>query len=166
MLKRLKFLESEQAAYNYILRLLARKAYGSWEIRSKLQQKSFLNPDQISRMISKLDTLGLINDSLYISSKLNSRLARQNKSPKLIYKELKIKGVPQNLLDPSFKKVNMIDAGKIILDKLTTKKIQALQHKKLPEYAFKSKLIQYLLSKGFNYDEICSHFTSSNDIKS
>ncbi len=81
--------DTEEKAWDYLLRILSRRNYGSWELQKKLTERSSLTQNQIKLLVEKLNKLKLINDNGYTSSKFKNKINKKNKSPLLISQELK-----------------------------------------------------------------------------
>ncbi len=88
-------------AWNYVLWLLARKAYTSEELRRKLERKK-VTPAGLARILERLGEYRFIDDSAYAERYVRGRKA--HKGPLALKSELRLRGVPEadieTALDP------------------------------------------------------------------
>ena len=120
--------EVEQKMWDFLLVPEAKD-----EIRLYLMQENYLNEERFTRS--------------YIRGKFYMKSWGRNK----IRNHLKFKGVPEKLINNSFDEIEDDDYQKTLV-KLYSNYFSKL--KGLQEYQKKSKTITYLMSKGFEYEEI------------
>ena len=120
--------EVEQKMRDFLLIPEARE-----EILLYLMQENYLNEERFTRS--------------YIRGKFYIKSWGRNK----IRNNLKFKGVPEKLINSSFDEIQDEDYEKTILK--IYHQYDAQNHG-LKEYQRKSKSIRFLMSKGFEYDEI------------
>lgn len=120
--------EVEQKMWDFLLVPEAKD-----EIRLYLMQENYLNEERFTRS--------------YIRGKFYMKSWGRNK----IRNHLKFKGVPEKLISNSFDEIEDDDYQKTLV-KLYSNYFSKL--KGLQDYQKKSKTITYLMSKGFEYEEI------------
>ena len=120
--------EVEQKMWDFLLVPEAKD-----EIRLYLMQENYLNEERFTRS--------------FIRGKFYMKSWGRNK----IRNHLKFKGVPEKLINNSFDEIENEDYQKTLV-KLYSNYFSKL--KGLQDYQKKSKTITYLMSKGFEYEEI------------
>lgn len=141
--------------------LFSRRQRSEKEVRDYLKNLSFKrkikDSDEISdftveMLISQLKRKGLLNDSQFAISWLESR--KKKKGIRVIKQELFQKGIDREIIESAissqFSAVNEEQTAEIILEK----KIRAW--KNLPLQEFRKKAYDYLLRRGFEYDLVKS----------
>lgn len=130
---------------DYCLKLLARRPYSKSEIDKKLTQ--YLYKRKVNQPdIYKQEVLGLlkkenfINDTDFAKWFVEQREEFRPRSKKALYYELMQKGIDRDLIERTLEDYNEQEAIKKIISRKSH----------LPP----QKLISYLLSQGFSYDEV------------
>ena len=119
------------------------------EIRNHLQKKDI--PDQtINEIVNRLKEIGIINDQIYTQRWIESRLASRPRGRRGLQKELRQRGIPDNMITQALDKAN-IDEEQIAFQ-AAEKQIHKYQN--LDRNTFRNKLSRYLLQRGFSYDAI------------
>ena len=142
--------ENFSDVYNKALDLLSRREHSQKEIKLKLQKK-FKNSEEIYEIIEKLVANNIINDTRFTEHYINSRKRRGFGSKKISY-ELLSKGINESIIDSA---LSNIDDWKELAKKEFNKK-----YKDGPSDDFKirSKQKNFLLNRGFSFEEIESVF--------
>ncbi len=123
------------------------------EVRDYLYKKvstTHWSRDAADKIIAKLKDQGLINDGEFVAWFIRQRTALKPKSQRLLTRELRQKGVDQELIENHFSK-NRIDEGSLayaVLEKRWPR------FKGLPREKRFEKSARFLMSRGFNYDII------------
>ena len=141
--------ESElSACYNSALNLISKSSKTEKEVGDKLINKGYL-PEIVSEVILKVKSYGFIDDKIYAERYVSTY--KNTKGKRLMALELKRKGVSESdvncVLDSATSQEEV--AYNIALKYLKNKEINR---------ATVQKCYNYLLSKGFSYDE-CSYAT-------
>lgn len=140
--------EIKQSALN----LLARRLHSTRELRTKLLQKH-RNPEIIEDVLNYLMENNYLNDkqfaSEFISEKSKSKLWGSRK----INAELRKKGIDNRVADDEFIGEHLTGNNEH-LKTAAEKKLKNLSGRNIPPEKIKQKLISYLLSKGYDYDDI------------
>jgi len=121
------------------------------EIRQYLYKKianKHWSTEDAEKVINILKEQGLIDDKKFLELYVNDRLNLKPKSKKLIIKELKQKGVSDNLIEKYFSQ-NEINEEEVAF-KLLKKRWS--RYKNLPEKKRLEKVLRFLLSKGFSFE--------------
>ncbi len=127
-----------------VLRWLSTRPHSRYELAQYAYRKK-IEPDSLSQIIKKLEGWGYLNDAEFARAFTASRKASGRKSIRKIKLELRAKGVEQDIIDQA------LDDGKVddraVLKDLIEKKRQ------IPRYQEDKKIIEFLLRKGFNYQD-------------
>ena len=142
--------ETFSDVYNKALDLLSRREHSQKEVTLKLQKK-FKNSEEIYEVIEKLVANNIINDTRFTEHYINSRKRRGFGSKKISY-ELLSKGINESIIDSV---LSNMDDWKELAKKEFNKK-----YKDGPSDDFKirSKQKNFLLNRGFSFEEIESVF--------
>ena len=143
--------ETFSDVYNKALDLLSRREHSQKEVTLKLQKK-FKNSEEIYEVIEKLVANNIINDTRFTEHYINSRKRRGFGSKKISY-ELLSKGINESIIDST---LSNMDDWKELAKKEFNKK-----YKDGPSDDFKirSKQKNFLLNRGFSFEEIESVFS-------
>ena len=143
--------ETFSDVYNKALDLLSRREHSQKEIKFKLQKK-FKNSEEIYEVIDKLVANNIINDTRFTEHYINARKRRGFGSKKISY-ELLSKGISESIIDSA---LSNMDDWKELAKKEFNKK-----YKDGPSDDFKirSKQKNFLLNRGFSFEEIESVFS-------
>jgi len=132
---------SEKEINDYIQKKLFKSSAGVDELKKKIKDK----------IINKLKKQMLIDDYKFACWWLEQRLAFRPKGKKMLYLELRQKGVVQDIIEktlaqlPDYKFEDLASA-------LVDKKIRL--YEKLPLFKQKQKLFEFLQRRGFEYSII------------
>ena len=143
--------ETFSDVYNKALDLLSRREHSQKEVTLKLQKK-FKNSEEIYEVIEKLVANNIINDTRFTEHYINLRKRRGFGSKKISY-ELLSKGINESIIDSA---LSNMDDWKELAKKEFNKK-----YKDGPSDDFKirSKQKNFLLNRGFSFEEIESVFS-------
>ncbi len=118
------------------------------EVRDYARRKKWPTEDT-QQIINKLTQRKYLDDANFARAWVESRTLNKNISQRKLYAELKQKGVAENIIDEVLKKAQYDENGALKI--LIAKKL------KLTRYANDhQKLMRYLISQGFNYEDIKS----------
>ena len=134
-------------AYNYVCRLLTRRDYTVFQIRTKLKQKSY-DTEVAEETIGKFVELGFLDDAAYVGKYVRSRISIKPRSQYLLGLELRKKGISKDLIETYFSEEPMDElevARKLIASK--TRRIKNTEPSKRRE-----KAAYILRSRGFNIE--------------
>lgn len=131
--------------------ILARRMVSERDLRRKLTEEH--RPKAVrEEVIAQLREYGFINDAQYASSYIRSQLLKSPKSKLFLKKKLWEKGINPEIaeaaIDAEMEEVDEV-AG---VRALAEKKYKTLQH--LPSRQAKTRLINFLRSRGFKWDTI------------
>jgi regulatory protein len=140
--------------YDKTLNLLSFRLRSEWELKDYLRRKDC--PPEISEQIlNKLSNNGYLNDEQFARRWVENRRLMKPTSRRKLVLELKQKRIPSEIID------------KVLLeDKDETDErevLRALVEKKLSRYPDQIKLMQYLARQGYNYDDIKSVLTETDE---
>ncbi len=139
------FMKKEEfnKAYNYAIKLLKIRDRCENEIKEKLYNLKF-NEHIVKKVIEKLKIYNLIDDKKFVQNYIAKQI-KKSKNIKLIIEELKNKF---NLENEIINNINLENFKKQLLEHIVD-----IIKNKYPEFNL-SKIQNFLLSKGFDYDEI------------
>ncbi len=140
-----------QHAYQYCLQLLARREYSQRELRQKLRQQA-IEHDTIDACLTQLVEANYQSDRRFAEMLCHKRISRRYGSQKIRY-ELEQKGIDDSLIHSilaEHEQVWLENAIYLITRKVPRRDIQKISG----DYAAKSKIIRFLLGKGYAYDTI------------
>ena len=103
--------EMSRQAYAYACRLLARRDYTTYEIRTKLERKKY-DPEVIKDVQLWLTKFGFLDDKEYVAKYARTRLILRPRGKYLLKIELRRKGISDDLIENYFDK-NPIDESEI-----------------------------------------------------
>ena len=142
----LKKISEEGKLKMRVLAWITMRPHSERELRDYLFRKK-VDKDMAQSLIEWVQTKGFQDDESFARWFAEGRL-RKNKSWRAVQAELKAKGISlvtiQSIASELNSAKNDSEALQKLIDKLSTK----------PRYQDQKKLIQYLISKGFNYSEI------------
>ncbi|MCX6806965.1 MAG: RecX family transcriptional regulator [Candidatus Berkelbacteria bacterium] len=149
-IKKLEKTEEEIRAYNNALRLLSYRQRSEKEMAGRLKRKF---PEKLVRKtVSRLKKEKLLNEAEFARAWVRSRMTLRPKGKRLIFYELRCKGIPEELIKKTLKKEYNENKELELARKLTQKKKQSL--KNLLPRERRQKLIGFLQRRGFSWDTI------------
>lgn len=137
--------------YGATLRFAAMRPRSRWEITSYLQRKDAA-PEQAEQIVQRLERNGLVDDSKFAQSWVESRRLIKPTSLRKLRLELRQKQVASNIIDS-------VLAEDSTTDNDTLKQLIAKKRNRYPD---QNKLMQYLARQGFGYDDIKSAIAESD----
>lgn len=153
-LDELKKTAVEDKAYMRSLDLLARRARSEWEVRDYLKRKDY-EPDVIEKTVNRLANAGYIDDAKFAEAWINNRRLLKATSKRKLQMELRQKRVADEVIAIALEADETDEQN--ILKELVAKKRQQSR------YQDDQKLIAYLMRQGFNYDDVKSAMTATDD---
>jgi regulatory protein len=127
-----------------------------WEIKTYLKNKH--SPTSLTKiLLNKLSNIGLVDDLAFARSWVNSRRLLKTLSRRKIFQELLIKHVEEEVINQVLAE-DETDELAVLRELVAKKRSQS-------RYKDKLKLMQYLSSKGFTYDNIKSVVNEENNFK-
>jgi regulatory protein len=139
---------TETEALLYAIKQLSRADNTSFQIRKKLEQKGF-KKEEIKKVIKYLILKDYLNDRRYAANVINKNIESGKKGPKLLYYELRKKGVQKEIC-------------KSLINELYTQEteIKAMKKLNLKMTNEKKKLIEKLRRRGFRLSSILMYANS------
>ncbi|HUD10612.1 MAG TPA: RecX family transcriptional regulator [Candidatus Saccharimonadales bacterium] len=145
-LRSFKKLSVDDKVYGNVLRYLSLRSRSTWEIENYLHRKKVDEP-VVQKILTKLTTLGLVNDATFARSWVENRRLLKPVSRRRLVQELKQKRVPEDIIKQALAEdeVNEVE---------TLRELVAKKRRQSKYQTDKLKLMQYLARQGFNYDDI------------
>lgn len=141
---------------NYAIWLLGRRDYSREELKAKLSLRT-LEPEEINPLLDDLAGQGFLNDARFTESKVRYLALTAGKGPQYIRQALKAKGisaeeVETQLVDEEYDWYALARAAR-----------QRKFGEALPvDFKSKAKQQNYLMARGFTYDQIRHAFETSH----
>lgn len=138
---------------NYSLRILAKKRYTTLEIKNKcglyLRKKKMEGREQqkelIDKVIKRLLELKYLDDESYSTDYINEKVKFRPKGKFLLKRELKLKGIPEEVIDNILEKqqIDELELAETALKK------RRQRWKDLPLLKQRNRAASFLASRGF-----------------
>jgi regulatory protein len=143
----LKCLDATTRAFDYAVRLLARRPYSTAEIRRKLASKD-IEPDFIEEVLDRLESMGYVDDYAFARYWVENRERFRPRGPRALRYELRQKGIAPAIIDAVLEEVDQRASAL----RAAQKKVRRLQG--LEPREFRHKLSAFLVRRGFGYDTV------------
>lgn len=144
-LAELKDTSKRDKAYNQALGQLARRARSEWEIRDYLKRKDY-DPELIDQIIARLYKVALLNDAEFARMWIDNRRLLKSTSRRRLQQELRQKRISDELISKALAEDDTEEVE--VLKELVARK------RKIVRYHDNTKLMQYLIRQGYNYDDV------------
>ncbi|MEW6126100.1 MAG: regulatory protein RecX [Acidobacteriota bacterium] len=144
--------KARQKAMNAALKLLAARARSEQQLREKLLEKSWLEPQMIEQAIARLKELGYINDRSFALNYAESRLSLRAIGKSRLRRELVEKKVPRAIIEETFEKIYAESTEENSLQQAIDKHLRI--HGLPDDPKSKRRIIAHLIRQGFSYDLI------------
>lgn len=126
-------------------------------LQTKLGSKKLGEADRqrvLDLILNRLETLEYLDDTAFADWLIKSRTSQRKRSEKAVVQELLKFGVNEDIYVPILKQHYNKDAKSEIITKLATRKLKSSKIQGLGAKEKERKVMEYLLRKGFNYDDI------------
>ncbi len=151
----LKLLSEESSIFkckDAALRFLSRRLHSCGELKLKLIKKNF-SKEIIGKVLTELKQKKYLNDEEFAFQFAKEKLKRGKYGIHKIENELKSKGIEKTIFEKIISQIDEKNFQNNIFE-LIQKKIDQIKHKETDKRKIKSKIITYLLSKGYDYELI------------
>ncbi|PID66797.1 MAG: hypothetical protein CR975_01145 [Gammaproteobacteria bacterium] len=140
---------SHNHAYQYCLQLLAQREYSQLELRQKLGQQAF-EAQTIDECLTQLIKDNYQSDQRFAEIFCRKRINQRHGRKKIQY-ELKQKGIDDSLSTSVLAEYEQVwvENAKYLIERKAPRGDSIYS-----DYAIKSKIIRFLLGKGYDYDTI------------
>lgn len=139
--------------YNKTLNFCMKKVRSTNEVDKYLDKMDISDIDKTS-IISKLKSINLINDKMYVKCYINDKFNLSKDSLSKIKEDLINSNIDINVIEDEISKVEYNELEK--LEKLIIKRIKS--NYKYSNYILKNKIVTEFMNLGYNYDDIVSIF--------
>lgn len=137
--------ENRKLAFNWSLKYLSFRSHSTKEIKDYLLRKNFVE-HTINAVIQKLTDLKFLDDVEFARTWIESRQKYKGKSKFILKRELRLKGLSEDIIEPLLKEAqDDLATAQTLFDK----KKKTLG--KLPSQEFKKKIGLFLQQKGFSF---------------
>ena len=145
-------METKNLALKFAIKLLTLRRRSVFEIKTRLQKKGY-ESDIIEQVIKELNSFKYLDDEAFAESYINDRMNFRPCGRFIIKKELKERGVEENIIERKIEELISVEQEIESAGKLAMQKSKSISGK-----IEKNKVIQkvkaYLQSKGFSFDVI------------
>lgn len=138
-----------EKAYNYAIKYL-KNIKTKKDVYDYLLRKGFTD-EETSEVCDYIEEVGLVDDNLYVKFFVEDSFRIKNKGSKKIVYELKRKGIDDDKIDEALDEAK--DMEYEALKDAYERKLDATKSESDP-YKRRTKIIRFLLSKGFDYSDI------------
>jgi regulatory protein len=144
-LKQYKRLSADDKAYGLALAYVARRMRSEWELRDYFRRKGY---DEAlgTQILERLTKLRLVDDANFAEAWVRNRRLLKPVSRRRLQQELRQKRVEDSLIDA------VLDAD--VTDEQDVLKDLVARKQKQSRYQDPVKLMRYLVSQGFGYDDV------------
>jgi regulatory protein len=142
------FFKCKDAAF----RFLSRRLHSTGELKLKLIKKNF-SKETIEKVLTELKQKKYLNDEEFTFQYVKEKLKKGKAGIHKIENELRSKGIGKSIIDKIISQIDENNYQKNILE-LIKKKLDQIKNKETDKRKIKSKIISYLLSKGYDYELI------------
>ena len=154
VLERLQQLADVEAAHRAAQRAIARRAHARFDLRRRLLQKQH-PPDAVDAALERLSAAGLLDDARFAVDYAAAK-ARRGRGPLRLTSDLQAQGVDRRVAEEAVRTslaaegVDPGDAVRALAEK------RAKQLAGLPPLVRKSRLVAFLVRRGFQGSEVRS----------
>lgn len=134
------------------LKMLAARPRSERQLRERLLQKPWADPDAVDECIARLKELGYINDSLFARSYANYRVNTRPVGRSRVARELANKKVARETIDDALDGVFDESAEDALIDRAIDKRLRT--HGRPEDQAGTKRMFDHLARLGFGYDLI------------
>jgi len=146
-LHKLQDADARQSAYDAALRLLAYRPRSEKELRLRLARRGYV-PGLVDETLARLRRLGYVDDEAFARFWTESRDSSSPRSQRLLRSELLQKGVEADTASEAVADLSDEEAAY----RAAGKRLRTLQE--VDYQAFRRRLGDFLLRRGFSYDVI------------
>lgn len=144
--------EQSSACRNYMLQLLGRRDYSSFEIRMKAVKKGY-SSELADTVIKEFRQKNYLNDEKFARKFANDKMRLNRWGPEKIKAKLSEKGLEYKLIEKVLDRLsNDLELSKICVDLVLKRRRHFIRES--DDFKRKQKIAAYLQRKGFPFDSI------------
>ena len=147
--------EEKSRVKNKAILYLSYRSRSVAELTKKLQENGFKD-SIVRKVVHDLFRVGLLDDKVFASSYVQTRMVQKPMAKALLKKELLLKGIEENLaieaVEEFYGERSEMDVARELIQK------KKFQHKKEDHKKMRKKMSDFLLRRGFGWDVIASVF--------
>lgn len=140
------------------LSFLSRRFHSEKELYLKLKTKSY-DERLIKEVIQDLVSWNFIDDRNFAFHFIEEKLKKKKWGANKIRSALYVKGISGEIIDEELKKIDNTPGLNETIREIATKKINQLKNRNTDEKKIFQKVIQFLISRGFDYEsskDVCN----------
>lgn len=143
----MKIMDNKNQALKFAIKLLGVRKRSVFEMKNRLKRKEFEN-SVVDEVIKELFEYKYLNDAEFAEAYINDRINFNPRGSFLVKKELKEKGVAENIINQKTKELFPEEKEMELAKKAAEKKIKTL-NKDLEKNKIYQKVGSYLQAKGY-----------------
>jgi regulatory protein len=143
--------DTEQAAYNAALKLIAQRDRTLHEVRTRLAEKGF-SPAAVAGAIERLRRLGYLDDLAYATRAIADVLTVRPAGPRYVTDRLRLKGVHPDVVREALAQAYPDELAEEMAYRAAAKRLARLRHD--DPITRRRKLAGFLSRRGFDYDDV------------
>jgi regulatory protein len=144
--------KARQKIFARALKILAARPRSEEQLRERLLDKPWAEPEIVERCIERLKELGYINDQAFAQNYASHRVTMKPVGRARVARELATKRVPRQLIDTALETVFEEVSEEELIDRAIAKRMRT--HGKMVDRAGEKRMFDYLVRQGFEYDLI------------
>lgn len=141
-------------AYTRAINFISYRPRSIKEVRQNLEQKTDLDNQSIQLVLERLKLRKWLSDEEFATWWVNSRLTHRPRGRFVLEQELVQKGVDREIASQVLNKLVTGEAQSESVQKLLSNRLKLWGH--LDKKDLRTKLINFLLRKGFDYSQVCA----------
>ena len=146
--------QDRSSAWRWALRALTRRMHTVHEIHAGLRKRGF-HQDVIESVVAELLVLKYLDDQLFAQTWISSRSATRLHGRLRLARDLKQKGVPENIVEDAMGRSLTVEEELAHARKAAEKKVRTLRAGgKATGYKARAALYRHLSSRGFTGDVV------------
>ncbi len=145
------------------LKILAARPRSEEQLRERLLDKPWADPETVERCIERLKELGYVNDQSFASNYASHRVAMKPVGRSRIARELATKKVPRQMIDTALETVFEEVSEEELIDRAIAKRIRT--HGQPADRAGEKRMFDHLARQGFEYDLIIRRLRALREMK-
>ena len=142
--------------YNKALKYSIKRVRSKKDVADYLKKNS-INDEDTAKIIKKLESLNILNDTSYVKAYINDKKILSKDSINKIKEDLINSGINEDIIEEEILKTENNDLEK--LERLIIKKINS--NHRFSEYKLRNKILNEFLNLGYSYDDIVNIYNKN-----
>jgi regulatory protein len=155
--------KARQKTFARALKILAARPRSEEQLRERLIDKPWADPEIVEQCIERLKELGYINDQTFAQNYASHRVSAKPVGRARVARELATKKVPRQLIDTALETVFEEISEEELIDRAIAKRMRT--HGRPADRAGEKRMFDYLARQGFDYDLIIRRLRGLREMK-